>query len=120
MKDQITFSDFTVLDLRVGEVVAAKEVPGSEKLVEMTVDFGPAFAESSGETKRTIYAGIKKRYTPESLVGRKLVFVVNLAPKKFKIGGKEYESQGMMIAAGNETATLYTFDQDLAPGSVVR
>lgn len=111
-KPQISFDDFAKLDLQVGEVVEAKEVEGREKLLEIKVDFG--------DEVRTIYAGIGKWYTPESLVGRKLIFVTNLEPKKFKIGEKEYVSEGMMMAAGEETATLYVFDQDLPNGTVLR
>ncbi len=120
MKPQIDVTDFAKLDLRVGEIVDTSEVEGSEKLVELQVDFGPAFAESYGEARRTIYAGIKKWYTAESLVGRKLIFVVNLAPKKFKIGNREYISEGMLMAAGADEAVLYNFDQALEPGTIIR
>lgn len=114
MKDQISFADFSKLDLRVGEVLEVKEVEGSEKLVELTVDLGTEIG------KKTIYAGIKKWYEPSGLVGRKLVFVVNLAPKTFKIGEKEYTSEGMMVAAGGDEAVLYTFDKDLPGGTMLR
>lgn len=113
MKPQINFDDFSKLDLRVGEIVGAKEVEGSEKLLELIVDLG--------EEKRTIFAGIKKWYTPSKLVGRKLVFVANLAPKTFKIGENEYTSNGMMVAAGcDDEAVLYTFDKDLPSGTILR
>lgn len=112
MKTQVAFSDFAKLDLRVGEVVEAKGVEGSEKLVEMTVSFAT-------ETRK-IYAGINQWYAPEKIQGRKLIFVANLAPKKFKIGDMEYESQGMMVAAGNDEAVLYSFDKDLLAGTIVR
>lgn len=104
--------DFGKLDLRVGEVVEASDVSGSEKLVELKVDFG--------EFQRTIYAGLKQWYLPDSLVGRKLAFIVNLAPRTFKIDGVEYTSEGMLIAAGADRAYLYTFDEDLPVGSVLR
>lgn len=112
MKDQITIEDFKKLDMRVGEILEASEVPGSEKLVELRVDFG--------EFQRTIYAGIKAWYAPESLVGRKLAFIVNLAPRTFMINGVEYTSEGMLIAAGADRAYLYSFDEDLSVGSVLR
>lgn len=113
-KPQITFEDFSRLDLRVGEVVEAKELELSRNLLELVVDFGSELG------RKTIYAGIKKWYQPESLVGRKLIFVVNLEPKKFKIGDLEYESQGMMVASGENEAVLYTFDKDLPSGTMVR
>jgi len=120
MKDQITFADFAKLDLRVGEILEANAVEGSEKLVELKVNIGPPSPAASERLIRTIYAGIKKWYEPSSLVGRKLMFVVNLAPKKFKIGDCEYESQGMLIASGQDEAILYSFDRDLPSGAVVR
>lgn len=113
MKDQVPFVDFAKLDLQVGEILSATEVPGSDKLLELRVRFG----EETGE--RTIFAGIRKWYPPEVVVGKKLIFVVNLAPKTFKIFDKEYTSQGMLLAAGQDEAVLYTFDKDLAPGTNV-
>lgn len=114
MKDQITFDDFAKLDLRIGEVKIAVLVAQSEKLVELKVDFGLEIGT------KTIYAGIKKWYEPEKLVGRKLFFVLNLAPKTFKIGDHEYTSEGMMVAAGGEKAMLYVFDKDLPSGTILR
>lgn len=114
VKSQITFDDFAKLDLRVGEVLEAKEIGGSEKLVGLTVDLGPEVG------KKIIYAGIKKWYEPASLVGRKLVFVVNLEPKVFKIGDTTYTSEGMVVAAGEDEAVLYTFDKDLPGGTMLR
>jgi methionyl-tRNA synthetase len=114
MKPTITFDDFAKLDLRVGEVVACEDVPGSEKLWKLTVNFG----EEIGE--KTIYSGIRKWYGADSLTGKKYVFLINIAPKKFKIGDQELESSGMIVGAGETGAVLYTFDQDLPAGSVVR
>lgn len=111
VKPQITIDDFAKLDLRVGEVVTAEDVPGSEKLVKLTVDFK--------DQKRIIYAGIKKWYGPENLRGRKFIFVINLAPRVFKINNEEHTSDGMLIAAGDSQATLYTFDSDLENGTTV-
>lgn len=114
MKDHVDFAQFSKLDLRIGEILEAKEVEGSEKLVELLVDFGAEVG------KRTIFAGIKKWYEPSSLVGRKLAFVANLEPKTFKIGKKEYTSEGMLVAAGGDEAVLYTFDKDLPGGTILR
>lgn len=115
MKSQIDFSDFQKLDLRVGEIISAAEVPGSAKLLELKVNFGPEVGE------RTIYAGIKAFYEPGTLAGRKLVFVVNLAPKTFKIGDREYTSFGMLLAADpGGKAVLYSFDEELPAGTILR
>ncbi len=112
-KPEISLDDFKKLDLRVGMVIKASLVPGSEKLLELTVDFG------SETSKKTIYSGISQWYEPESLVGRRLIFVVNLAPKHFKIAGVSYESRGMLLASGTDEAVLYTFDKEILPGEVV-
>lgn len=114
MKTQINFDDFAKVDLRVGEILGAEEVVGSDKLVKLEVNLG----EEIG--KRTIFAGIKAWYAPETLVGRKLAFCINLAPKTFKIGDQEYVSEGMLVAAGADRAYLYSFDGDLPVGSVLR
>ncbi len=115
VKPQIDYGDFAKLDLRVGEIVEASEVEGSVKLVQLKVNFG----EEIGQ--RTIYAGVKEWYEPSKLTGRKLAFVVNLAPKTFKIGKNEYISEGMLVAASNETkAVLYKFDEELPIGSILR
>jgi methionyl-tRNA synthetase len=113
VKDTVSFTDFAKLDLQVGEILSVTEVPGSDKLLELRVRFD----EETGE--RTIFAGIKKWYAPEAVVGKKLIFVVNLAPKTFKIFDKEYTSEGMLMAAGKDEAVLYTFDKNLAPGTNV-
>ena len=114
MKDEVSFADFARLDLRIGEITAAKEVDGSGKLVELVVSFG-GFS-------RTVYAGIKKWYLPEVLVGRKLIFVVNLPAKKFTIGERECVSEGMLLAADGAEgeAVLYSFDKDVSLGATIR
>jgi len=91
MKDLVSFADFAKIDLRVGKVVEAKIPAGSEHLIQLRVDFGE-------EGERTIFAGIKKWYEPEDLEGKKLVFVLNMQPKKTPFG----ESEGMLLAVDNE------------------
>ena len=75
MKSQITIDDFSKLDLRVGEVINITDMPDSNKLLRLEVNFG--------DFTRIIYSGIKKWYSPESLQGRKFIFVVNLAPRTY-------------------------------------
>jgi len=114
VKSQITFEDFGKLDLRVGEVREVGEVKGSNKLLKLTVDFG----EELGT--RTIYAGIKRWYGGQDLLGRKFIFVVNLRPKTFRIGEEDYTSEGMVLAGSIDSeAVLYAFDKDIPPGSRV-
>lgn len=83
----ITIDDFAKVDLRVGQVRVAERVKGADKLLRLEVDLG-------SET-RQIVAGIAKAYEPEKLVGRKVVIVANLAPRKLR----GLESQGMIVAA---------------------
>lgn len=83
----ISIDDFNKIDLRVAKVTAAESVPEADKLLRLTVDIG-------GES-RQIFAGIKKDIEPEQLLGRHVIVVANLAPRKMRFG----ESQGMMLAA---------------------
>ncbi len=86
---ECTIDDFTKVDLRVARIVAAEAVPDADKLVKLTVSLG-------GETRRTVFAGIKAHYAPESLVDRLVVVVANLKPRKMRFG----LSEGMVVAAG--------------------
>lgn len=88
MKQTIAFDDFAKLDFRVGKVVEAADVDGSEKLYRMTVDLGREYGI------RTIFAGVKKWYKKSQLKGKRFIFVANLEPRKMPSG----ESQGMMLA----------------------
>jgi len=83
----ITIDDFMKVELRVGEVKTAEKVEKADKLLKLTVDIGTEV--------RTIVAGIAKAYDPEKLIGRKVVIVANLAPRKLR----GIESQGMIVAA---------------------
>jgi methionyl-tRNA synthetase len=86
---EITIDDFQKVDLRVAQVIAAEAVPEAKKLLRLTLSLG------SGP-HRNVFAGIKSAYEPEQLVGRLVVMVANLAPRKMKFG----VSEGMVIAAG--------------------
>ena len=104
----ITIDDFAKVQLVVGEVRSAEPVPGSKNLLKVSVDIGSEL--------RTAVAGIKEHYSPEDLVGKKIVFVANLAPAK--IYG--VLSEGMILAAGTNAVSLITLDRDLPVGSKVR
>lgn len=105
-----TIDDFLKVDLRVAEIVAAEPVPKADKLLQLTLDLG-------GET-RNVFAGIKSAYDPATLVGRKVVCVANLQPRKMKFG----TSEGMVIAAGpgGEDIFLLSPDDGALPGHRVR
>lgn len=97
--ETIGIDDFSKLDLRIAKIVHAEHVPDAEKLLKLTLDIGL-------ET-RTVFAGIKSAYSPESLIGRHTVMVANLAPRKMRFG----ESQGMVLAAGDGNG-LYILSPD--------
>jgi len=88
--DKISIDDFSKVELRVAQIKVAERVPKADKLLRLEVDLGY-------ET-RQILAGIAEAYTPESLIGRKVVIVANLAPRKLR----GYESNGMIVAASLE------------------
>lgn len=83
----VTIEDFQKLDIRIGKIIKAERIPGSKKLLKLEVNIGNEI--------RQIVAGIAEMYKPEELIGKKVVVLVNLQPKK--IFG--VESQGMLLAA---------------------
>lgn len=106
----IAFDDFAKVDLRIASIIKAEHVEGSDKLLQVTVDIG-------GET-RNIFAGIKDAYDPADLVGRLVVVVANLAPRKMRFG----LSEGMIVAAGpgGKDIFLLTPDSGATPGMIVK
>jgi methionyl-tRNA synthetase len=103
---EITIDDFQKIDLRIAEVIAAEAVPEAKKLLRLTLSLGP------GQT-RNVFAGIKGAYEPGQLVGRLVVMVANLAPRKMKFG----LSEGMVIAAGTDGEVfLLSPDAGARPG----
>jgi methionyl-tRNA synthetase len=99
----VTFDEFRMLDFRVGQVESAEKVPNTDRLVKMIINIG--------EEKRQVIAGIGSSYTPEQLVGRKLVVLVNLEHKKFK----GLESEAMILAADWEGSVAVIFVGDDVP-----
>ncbi|MDX1482663.1 MAG: methionine--tRNA ligase, partial [Woeseiaceae bacterium] len=104
--DTISIDDFRKVDLRVARIVAADAVDGADKLLRLTLDLG-------GET-RTVFSGIKAAYEPESLVGRHVIAVANLAPRKMRFG----VSEGMILASGDGGADIFllSIDDGARPG----
>lgn len=106
MTEHISYDDFAKLDIRIGEVKAVEPVPETDKLLKCTVDFGELGV-------RTIVSGIAQFRSPESLVGKKLPYIVNLAPRMLR----GVESQGMLLAASTEEGiALLLPDTNVAPG----
>jgi methionyl-tRNA synthetase len=108
MPANIEYTDFEKVALRVGKVLAAEKHPNADKLLVLTVDLGE-------EKPRTICAGIAAFYAPDAIVGKNVVVVANLAPRKLR----GVESNGMILATGPEAALL-TPIKDVAPGTVVK
>ena len=106
---EITFDDFVKVQLRVGEIIACEKVPKKDKLLKETVKFG--------EEIRTVVSGIAEHYTPEEMVGKKVVFVANLAPRK--IAG--IVSEGMILCAEDENGklSLVAPEKDVPSGTVL-
>lgn len=107
----ISYSEFQNVDLRVGKVLSAERVEGSEKLLKLMVDVGPEIGE------RQIIAGIGKVYAPEVAVGREIIIVINLEPRSLM----GLESHGMLLAADDESGPiLLEPDKDALPGAKIK
>lgn len=104
----ISFEDFSKIELKVGTVLEAGEVEGSEKLIKLKVDLGEG-------SPRQILAGVKQWYPPEDLTGKQVVVVANLEPR-IMMG---LESQGMVLMAGDEPVLLVPQKQ-VPPGTKIR
>ncbi len=98
--ETVTYEDFAKLDLKTAQITSAEKIEGSDKLLKLFVKIG-------GE-ERTIVAGIAKSYSAEELVGKTIIVVANLAPRKLK----GVESQGMLLAAGEDVTELNLLTTD--------
>tara|TARA_B110000014_G_scaffold100284_1_gene68935 strand:+ start:63 stop:395 length:333 start_codon:yes stop_codon:yes gene_type:complete len=106
--EKITIEDFMKVDLRVGKIIEAEEVEDSRKMLKLIVDIG--------EEKRTIYAGVKKSYSPEDLLNKLVIVIINLKPREMKFG----TSDGMMLATqNNDEIIILQPEKDVMPGSKV-
>lgn len=107
-KDLISFSDFTKLDIRIGEIKDALPIPDTDKLYRLSVDLGE-------EEERTIVSGIRTYFPdPSLLIGKKTAFVTNLEPRVLK----GVASQGMLFAiGGNDRCVLVAPEEDVPNGA---
>jgi methionyl-tRNA synthetase len=109
-ENYINIDQFAEIDLRVAEIKAASHVDGADKLLQLTLDVGDL-------GKRNVFAGIKKAYDPESLVGKMVILVSNLAPRKMKFG----ISEGMVLASSDDEGIyLISPDSGATPGLRVK
>ena len=109
----IAYEDFQKLDLRVAKVTAAERVPKADKLLKLTLDVGG----DPHMGTRTVVSGIAPAYAPEAMVGKTVIYLANLAPRKIR----GVVSQGMILAAGgDEVLALGGLDRDVPPGTPIR
>ncbi len=111
-KATISYEDFCKLDLRVAKVIEAENHPNADKLICLKIDLG--------SEQREIIAGLRGYYEPSELVGKEIVVVANLAPRKMR----GLESHGMLLAASTESEQgksliLLTTEKDIGAGAEV-
>jgi len=106
---QCTIEDFTKVDLRVAKIAKAEKVAGADKLLHLELDLGG--------TAKSVFAGIAQAYQPEQLVGKMVICVANLQPRKMKFG----VSDGMILAAGSGGKEIFmlSIDPGAKPGQRV-
>ena len=109
MAEEVSFAEFQKLDLRVGKIIEATQIPNSKKLIKLMVDFG--------SEKRQAVAGLLKYYKPEELIGKKCVFLLNL--QRRVLAG--VESQCMILAAedSDDNVVVVMPEKDIAEGSKI-
>lgn len=110
--ENIDFSQWEELDLRIGKIIDVEEIDGADKLYKLSVDLGEL-------GNRTIVAGLKQHYKPEELKGKQCTIFTNLKPRKLK----GIESQGMLLAASNKDETkvsLIVPESEIEQGSKIR
>ena len=110
MSEECSIDDFAKVDLRVARILEAQHVEGADKLLQLTLSLG-------GDNRRNVFAGIKSAYSPEELIGRLVVCVANLKPRKMRFG----LSEGMVCASGpgGKEVFLLTPDSGAQPGQRV-
>ena len=109
LTEEVSFAEFQKLDMRVGKIIEATQIPNSKKLIRLTVDFG--------SERRQAVAGLLKYYTPEQLAGKKCVFLLNL--QRRVLAG--VESQCMILAAEDSegNVVVLTPEKDIIEGSKI-
>lgn len=106
--DNISYDDFSKLDIRVGTIKEAKEHPDADKLLIIKID--------DGNSQRQLVAGLKKYYDPQDLIGKRVVFLANLKPRELR--GEI--SNGMILAASlDEDVVLLTTDKEIKDGAKI-
>jgi len=108
-KTEITYDDFTKLDIRIGTIIAAELVPDTDKLIKCTVELGES-------EPRTVVSGLAESINPEDMVGKQCPYVCNLAPRTIR----GVESQGMILAMGTDDGfVLLHPDKEVISGTSI-
>lgn len=109
VKDTISYEDFSKLDIRTGTILTAEKIKKANKLLKLTVDLGFEV--------RTVVSGIAKQFDPEAIIGQKVLFLANLAPRKMR----GVESQGMilMAASGEKLGFVAAMDEEMGNGLMI-
>jgi methionine--tRNA ligase beta chain len=110
----VNFEQFKELELKIGKILEAERVEGSEKLLKLKVDLGSSAGSGQADV-RQILAGVGKNYSPEEMLGREIVVVANLEPRMLM----GMESRGMLLAASDGGPVLLKPDKEVAPGSPI-
>lgn len=105
----IEYEQFAALDIRVAQVTQASVVEGADRLLQLTLDVGELGA-------RTVVSGIREWYSPDDLVGKQVIYLANLQPRKLR----GIESQGMILAADGGEAVLLQPEKSQAAGTRIR
>jgi methionyl-tRNA synthetase len=109
LKSEITYDDFSKMDIRTGKILEAEKVPKADKLLKLLVDIGME--------QRTIVSGIAEHFTPEEVIGKEVSVLVNLAPRKLR----GIESNGMILMAEDENGKLHFVNAiGVAPGNMIK
>ncbi len=110
LKPTIKFEDFSKVDMRIGKVISAEDIEGSDKLIRLEIDFGEI-------GKRQIIAGIKAWYKPQDLLDKQMAFVLNIEPKTMM----GLESQGMVLAADSkDNAVILLTESSVENGTPIK
>ncbi len=107
--DSVTFEEFKKVEIKIGKIISVEKVENADKLLKLVVDFGSPVGQ------RQIVSGIAEYYEPSDLEGKKLPFIVNLEPRKFR----GVESQGMLMAVSGEKPVLLLPAEDVLEGTEI-
>jgi methionyl-tRNA synthetase len=108
-KAEVSFDEFSKMDIRIGKILKAERVEKSKKLLKLQVD--------TGIDTRTVMSGIAEHFSPEDIIGKQVTILVNLAPRKIM----GVESQGMILMASDKDGSLKMLSpgSETSPGSVI-